>query len=116
MKMTEENKKPTIQEALQDPSLAHLHGALHHALNTTFKEAFPKKHEMSLSDGALDKVVKLFIENPYMPIKNVLTTIFEQLPNDISAPLLLEITKKTVEKWKSLSATTQTKTPLMATA
>lgn len=116
MKMTIENKQQTIQEALQDPSLAHLHEAFRYALNTSFKDAFPKKYELSLIDKALDKTVKLFIENPCTPIKTVLATILDNLPDDIESPLLLKITRKTIEKWENLLASAQQKTQLSASA
>ena len=51
------------------------------------------------------KTRKLFIENPNMPIKTVLITVFEPLTEDIPAPLVLKLTKKIIQKWESLSAT-----------
>ena len=105
MKNDEENKSMTYEEALQDPSLAQFHDVIRYVHKTPFSQMFPKKHELTLLGLAESKTIKLFKENPNMPIKTVLTTVFEPLTEDIPAPLVLKLTKKIIQKWESLSAT-----------
>ena len=105
MKEIKENKDLTYEEALNDPSLAHIHDLIRYVQKTPFSQMFPKKHELTLIGLAESKTRKLFIENPNMPLKTVLTTVFEPLTDDIPAPLVLKLTKKIIQKWESLSAT-----------
>jgi hypothetical protein len=103
MELTE-NRTMTYDEVLADPSLAEFHEAIHYLRKTTFSQRFPKKHELTLTDVVNEKAKKLFTENPDMPIKMVITTIFEPLTNDIPAPLFLKLTQTIIEKWESLSS------------
>jgi hypothetical protein len=98
-----ENKTVTFDEALADPAFAHFHEAIHYIRKTPFSQMFPKKHELSLTRVVKDDVKKLFNKNPNMPIKLVITTVFEPLTNDIPAPLFLKLTQTIIEKWESLS-------------
>jgi hypothetical protein len=102
MELTE-NRKMTYEEVLADPSLAEFHEAIHYLRRTTFSQRFPKKHELILTDSVKEKAKELFRENPNMPIKMVITTIFEPMTNDISASLFLKLTQTIIKKWESLS-------------
>ena len=103
MKNKEENIVPTIEEALQDQAHARFHEALRYVQNKPFSQLFPKKHELSLIDLVKVKVKLLHEINPKMPIKKVITTVFESLTDDISAPLMLKLTKIIIDKWGKLS-------------
>ena len=105
MNNNEKNKSMTYEGALQDPSIAEFHDLIRYVHKTPFSKMFPKKHELTLTYLVESKTRKLFIENPNMPIKTVLTTVFEPLTEDIPAPLVLKLTKKIIQKWESLSAT-----------
>ena len=99
-----ENKKSkTFEEALEDPTLAHFHEAIRFIQNKPFSQLFPKKHEITLTHVVEHNVGKLFDDNPNMPIKMVIATVFAPITDDIPAPLMLKLTKKIIEKWESLS-------------
>lgn len=105
MKNKEKKQSISVEEALNDPSLAEYHEAIRATHNKPFSQLFPKKHEMSLSSHIRMKTKALYEKSPNMPIKLVITTIFEPLTNDIPAPLMLKLTEKIIEQWESLSAT-----------
>ena len=105
MKNIEKSKSMTYEEALQDPSMSEFHAIIKRLQTTPHSQIFPKKHEMTLLSVVEIDTRKLFIENPNMPLKTVLTNVFEPLTDDIPAPLVLKLTKKIIQKWESLSAT-----------
>lgn len=114
MKDTLQNKNLTLEEVLQDPSFAYAHDLIRYVQNTPASQMFPKKHEMGLTYVVESKTRKLFNENPNMPIKTVITTVFEPLTDDIPAPLALKLTQKIIEKWESLSVSLRENNEIMA--
>ena len=107
MKNIEENKVPTIEEALNDPAHARFHEVLRHVQNKPLSELMPKKHELVLTDLVEVKTKKLYHETPNLPMKKVVTTIFESLTDDIPAPLMLKLTQKIIDVWGNCSLTNQ---------
>ena len=105
MKNNEKSKSMTYEEALKDPSMAEFHEIIRRFQTTPHSQIFPKKHEMALLSVVGMDTRKLFIENPNLQIKTVVTTILQPLTDDIPAPLVLKLTKKIIQKWESLSAT-----------
>jgi hypothetical protein len=105
MNNTTENISITFEEALQDPKFAHFHDAIRSVQNRPNKDIFPKKHELSVTNVAVYDAVRIFNENPFTPLKIVVTTIINSFPDDISAELIVKMTKKIIAKWESLSAT-----------
>jgi hypothetical protein len=103
MKNIEENKVPTIEEALKDPAHARFHEVLRYVQNKPSSELMPKKHELILTDLVEMKAKKLYTETPNLPMKKVITTIFESLTDDISAPLVLKLTQKIIDVWENCS-------------
>lgn len=103
MKKKEDNKSMTIEDLLQDPSFAHVHDALRYVMNTPASQLIPKKHELVLTDLVEQEIKELYNQTPNLPIKKVLSTIFEALTDDIPAPLMLKLTKKIINKWHKLS-------------
>jgi hypothetical protein len=103
MENNEKKKSKTFVEALEDPTLAHFHEAIKSIQNKPFSQLFPKKHEITLTHVVEHNVGKLFDENPHMPIKMVVATVFAPLTDDIPATLMLKLTKIIIEKWESLS-------------
>lgn len=97
MKNIEESKVLTIEEALNDPTHARFHEALRYVQNKPFSELMPKKHELILIDLVEAKAKKLYLETPDLPMKKVVTTIFESLTDDIPAPLMLKLTQKIID-------------------
>lgn len=115
MEKIEKTKKMTFEEALQDPSLAHVHDALRWLEKAPFSEMFPKKHELSLTHLVETKTNKLFKTMPNMSILKVITTIFEPLTDDISPTLALKLTQKIVATWEKLSTPTPKKKKALTT-
>jgi hypothetical protein len=107
MKNIEVNKVPTIEEALKDPAHARFHEALRYVQNKPLSKLMPKKHELILTDSVEMKAKKLYTETPDLPMKKVITTIFESLTDDIPAPLVLKLTEKIIEVWENCSLTIQ---------
>ena len=107
MKNKEDNKSLTIEDLLQDSSFAHVHEALKYVINTPASQLIPKKHELVLTDLVEKETKELYNETPNLPIKKVLSTIFESLTDDIPAPLMLKLTKKIINKWQKLSMSLQ---------
>jgi hypothetical protein len=110
MEKNENKKSKTFVEALEDPTLTHLHDAIRSIQNKPFSQLFPKKHEITLTHVVEHNTLKLFDVNPNLPIKMVIATIFAPLTEDIPAPLMLKLTKKIIEKWESLSVSSLTET------
>jgi hypothetical protein len=77
--------------------------SIRRAKNKPLSQLMPRKHELVITDLVKSKIVKLHKENPDMPIKKVITTIFEPLTDDIPAPLMLKLTQKIIEDWTALS-------------
>lgn len=100
-----EHKTVTFDEALKDPSLAHFHEAIQFVKDKSGQELFPKKYELGVMDSALETVVELFEKRPNMPLKSVLTSVFQDLPDDLSATFILKITNKVIQQWSKLTAT-----------
>ena len=108
MKNIVENKTITMEEALLDPSYAEVHEDLRYVLNTVlktpYKDRMPKHYEKSMTSLTLERAVELFEKQPNMPIKAVLNALWQYIPEDTSASLVLNITKKVIEKWEQLMA------------
>ena len=106
MKNIVENKSMTMEEALLDPSYAEVHEDLRYVLNTVlktpYKDRMPKHYEKSMTSLTLERAVELFEKQPNMPIKAVLNALWQYIPEDTSASLVLNITKKVIEKWEQL--------------
>ena len=103
MKQSAEHKTVTFDEAIKDSSFAHFHKAILFVKDKSGKELFPKKYELSVIDAALETVVELFDENSYMSLKSVLTQVIQDLPDNLSAALILKITTKVIQKWENLT-------------
>jgi CDP-diacylglycerol pyrophosphatase len=109
MKDINNNKSMTFQEALQDPSLAHVHDAIRFLEKTDSRDIFPKKYEHSMIDLAVEDAIKLFETNPNMQLKTVISTILSAFDDDISADLILKMTKNIIKEWHSLSTSLKQK-------
>jgi hypothetical protein len=107
MKNKEENKVPTIEEALKDPAHARFHEVLRYVQNKPSSVLMPKKHELILTDLVAIKAIKLYHETPNLPLKKVITTVFDALTDDIPAPLMLKLTKKIIDVWENCALTIQ---------
>jgi hypothetical protein len=91
----------------EDPEYAQQLQDIHdYFKKTPFSKAFPTKYKAIIEDDVLDKTYELFDENPYMPLKSVVTTVLSDLDDDLSAKLVLEMTRIVVDKWEKLTKKT----------
>ncbi len=104
MKIDNDKKSIPYEQAMQMSEYAHLHDTLRYLKNAKRSEIFPKLHESSMEYMAENKVIALFAESPNLSLNNVVSNVLKQLPEDISAPLLLKLTSFIIEKWEKLSA------------
>lgn len=109
MKNKGKNTILTMEDALKDKSLSHLHEAILFLESTPSSQLFPKKHETGLSYVVNKSAKELYAQHPNMPIKKVLTTIFERLTDDIPPALMLKLTKNIINLWTKLDADVQQK-------
>jgi hypothetical protein len=114
MENLKENRTLTFEEALQDPSLAHIHEGLRYLQKTPPKDIFPKKYEISMVGIALEDTITLFQKNPNMPLKMVVSTIIASFDDDLSADLIVKMTPKIIDKWKTLSVKVAAQTEVLA--
>jgi hypothetical protein len=104
MENVKENRSMTMEEALRDPSLAHIHEGLRYLQRTPPKDVFPKKYEISMVGLAKEDAVKRFKKKPDTPLKKVVSKIINSFDDDLSADLILKMTQAIIEKWAELSA------------
>lgn len=114
MENSKKNRTMTFEEALQDPSLVHIHDGLRFLQKTDSKDIFPKKYEKSMIGLAVTDAVNLFKKNPNMPLKKVISTIIASFDDDLTADLILKMTKQIIEKWGKLSSALPTQTESLA--
>ena len=103
MENKKENRTMTFEEALQDPSLAHIHEGLRYLQKTPPEAHFPKKYEKSIINLAIEDTVTLFNQKPNTPLKMVISTIMAGFDDDLSADLILKMTPKIIGKWEQLT-------------
>jgi hypothetical protein len=104
MKNTENSRTMIIEEILSDTSLTPLHGFVRKIQNNApASQLIPKKHELVLTDLVRMETKTLFSKNPLTPLKKVIALVFEDLTDDIPAPLMLKLTKIILNLWTELS-------------
>jgi uncharacterized membrane protein YheB (UPF0754 family) len=87
---------------LEDPELAQqFQDAYEYVKKTPFSKIFPEKHESSVRQMVYDEVQELFAINPTMPLKSVVTTVLNSLNDDLSAELLLKMTRLIIKDWEN---------------
>jgi hypothetical protein len=98
------NKSAAIpfEDVLQNSELSHLHEVVHFLENSKNKPLFPHKQEASIKRSVAKKIKMLFIENPTMPLKNVITIVVNGLPDTFNAKFLLTMTAFIIENWEDL--------------
>jgi hypothetical protein len=103
MENIDKNKSMTFEEALNDSSLAHVHEAIRFLEKTPNKDVFPKKYELSMIDLAIENAIELLMKKPDMPLKTLISTIISSFDDDLSADLILKMTKNIIKEWQKLS-------------
>ena len=110
MNNTEKSRTMTAEEILNDPSLAQAHAFIRKVENgVPASQLVPKKHALALISHSATQTKTLYAQHPNMPIKKVLTTIFERLTDDIPPALMLKLTKNIINLWTKLDADVQQK-------
>ena len=95
----------TFQEALQDPSLSHLHDAIRFLQENEDTILMPKKFMSSLKSILSLKVRRILTENPEMHTSSLklliaaLTGVNEKIPPE----MVLEITAHIIKEWETLT-------------
>jgi hypothetical protein len=101
----------------EDPKYAQQLQDIHDYLKRTpFSKAFPIKYKAITEDEVLDKTYELFEENPNMPLKSVVTTVLNDLDDDLSPKLVIEMTHIIVETWEKMTRKTYAKKRIEALA
>ena len=91
---------------LEDPEFAQqLQDAYEYVKKTPFSKVFPNKYKALTKDKVTQKTHLLFEENPNMPLKNVVATVLDSLDDDLSAELIIDMTRAIIEKWRRVSTT-----------
>ena len=103
----------SFEEALQDPTLAHLHEVIHFLEDNEDKILFPKKYMTGLKSLVSRDIKSLFIENPNRTISKVVVTILDSLNDKLPSEMVLEITSFIIKKWENLSASSLNKTSVL---
>jgi hypothetical protein len=101
-------KESVISKSIweEDPEYAQeLQNVYDYLKKTPFSKAFPNKYKATLKSRVSEKTYSLFLQNPEMSLKNVVSIVLNNLNDDLSPELLVEITQFIVGKWKHFSAT-----------
>ena len=103
------NKRTSMQfdEVLQNSELTHLHEVADFLENTQDINLFPEKYNAALKQTISRKTDSLFSDNPSMPVKKVITIIFESLPDSLNSDILLELTAFITNEWNDLAHSLQ---------
>jgi hypothetical protein len=100
----EKNGRIELSEAMKDPETAKfIEDFKRYAEKTPFSKMFPKKYEMMLEDVVYEKTHKLLKKQPNLPLKNVVSTVLNSLKDDLSAELLLKMTRLIIKEWENAS-------------
>jgi hypothetical protein len=103
----EEIKKSVMPESLwaENPKFAQTCQDIYDYMEKTpFNKAFPNKYKALTKDDAKKKTYHLFLKEPNMPLKTVVSTVLNDLDDDLSADLVREMTHNIIEKWEQLTA------------
>ncbi len=93
----------TYEEVMTNPAYEWAREAVTLLQNSRFEDLFPKKHLLGLKSVVHRKLKVLHNENTLLPLKDVVTHALENLPDDTSATVVMEITRFTIEKWESMT-------------
>jgi hypothetical protein len=114
--MMENIKESIMPESLwaEDPKFAQQCQDVYDYLKRTpFSKAFPNKYKAITKGEALEKTFELFEENPNMPLKSVVTTVLNGLDDDISAEMVVEMTRIIIKEWKELTTLAYADKPIL---
>lgn len=113
----EETRKLAIPESLwaENPKFAQVCQDIYDYMEKTpFSKAFPNKYKAITRTDSKRKTYRLFLENPNMPLKIVVTTVLNGLDDDLSAALVLEMTHIIIKEWEELTTSANANTHIEA--
>ncbi len=93
----------TYEEVMSNPAYEHLQEAVVLLQNSRFEDHFPEKHLLALKSLTVQKLKALQREAPFSPLKDVVTHVLENIPDDTSATVVIELTRFAIEKWESIA-------------
>ena len=103
----EDIKKSVMPESLwaENPKFAQTCQDIHDYMEKTpFSKAFPNKYKAVTRTAAKKNTYNLFLENPNISLKTVVTTVLNGLDDDLSADLVRQMTHIIIEEWEQLTA------------
>jgi hypothetical protein len=102
-----ENIKESISPTniqVEDPKFAQQLEDIHNYIKKTpFSKAFPNKYKAITKTEVKVKTRELFLINPNMPLKSVVSTVLNGLDDDLPSKLVIEMTRVIIEKWEGLT-------------
>ena len=113
----EKIKKSVMPESLwaENPKFAQTCQDIHDYMEKTpFSKAFPNKYKAITRTSTKRKTYNLFLKDPNTPLKTVVTTVLNDLNDDLSADLVREMTHIIIEEWERLTASAYAATPVEA--
>ena len=108
MKKNTSSAHMTFEDALQDPTMAHFHEAIHFLEENENKILFPKKYMAGLRSIVERDVKDLFEQSPSTPPIQVVRTMLEGMNENLPSEMILEITAFILKEWISLTTSPQT--------
>ena len=99
----------TIEEVMQDKSLSGLLEAARFLEKNKDKIIFPKKYMMSLKHWVEEKVYRIYLNTPDMPLLKVVIVGLDGLYEKLPPEMILEITDFIMKEWQSLVVPNQEK-------
>ncbi len=95
------SKPTTFKEALQDPSHQDMWEVVHFLEKHEDDILFPEKFLSSHKDGILRKIQLLHQQNTVISLKEALFEILKDIPETVSADMLIELTRFAIEQWEA---------------
>jgi hypothetical protein len=103
--MEKNNGRIELSEVMKDPEMAkQIEAIISYVEKTPFSKMFPTKFKAITKDKVLKKTRLLFDENPTLPIKNVVGIVLTSLNDDLSASLVVDMTRVVIDKWTRLKS------------
>jgi hypothetical protein len=99
------HKPTTFEEALQDPAHQDMWEVIRFLENHEGDILFPEKFLASHKDAVLRKIQRLQVQSPALSLKDALFEILNDIPENVPAHLLIELTRFAIEEWEARPAT-----------
>lgn len=91
-----------MADVVADPNLAAFADDIAPLLVNEKTIPYQKSYLLAQQAVIVKRMNQLHQENPSLPLKTVLTKILNEIPENVSSPLLMELTNFTITYWESL--------------